>query len=111
MSETIQYQPLPERYVSHSYTFRLIKRTGDVAMFGAWADGQEPKEWEVFIVQRQEARTFPGGKQYPPKEKVPSDEQWGTYAWTCCSKDAAEFRFEMALQRQQANAGGTSPAV
>lgn len=97
MSDPIEYLPLPDSYVSHSLTFRLIKREGDAAMFGAWQDGKPPREWEVFIVQRHEGFTL-RGKTYPPAEKVPKSEEWGTYAWTCCSQEAADFRFSHALR-------------
>lgn len=90
-------KPLEDSYVSHSLTFRLIQRIGDVAMYGAWQDGKEPREWEVFIVQKWPASTILGRK-YPPREAVPGNEDWGTNAWTCCSREAADFRFDMALK-------------
>lgn len=101
-------KPLESSYVSHSLTFRLIQRIGDVAMYGAWQDGHPPQEWEVFIVAKWPASSIMG-KKYPPREAVPGNEDWGTNAWTCGTQKAADFRFDMALKeaqrRREAKAG------
>lgn len=102
----IEYKPLPDSYISHSYVFRLVKRVGDVAMFAAWNGENPPREWEVMIVQRKKAFTIKG-KPYPAMEKVPANEEWGTYAWTCCSQEAADFRFDTALRRTQEGTADT----
>lgn len=97
-----EYLPLPDTYKDHSLTFRLVKRIGDVAMFAAWADGHEPREWEVMVVQKQKAWVSPSKKAYPPTEKVPGPEQWGKYAWTYTTKEPAEHRFAMLIAEQEA---------
>lgn len=96
----IEYLPLPDSYRDHSLTFRLVKRTGDVAMFAAWAEGREPWEWEVFVVQKQKATVFPSGKSHPAKEKVPSPEEWGK---------GAESRFDMLVRDRQEGPSPVSP--
>lgn len=108
MSESIEYKPLADSYVSHSLTFTLIKRVGDACMFGACRDDGTPREWEIFIVNKWPESTIKG-KIYAPREAVPSNEEWGTSAWTCCSQEAADFRFSHAIQeairRQEARQG------
>lgn len=111
MNDTIEYQPLSDSYKDHSLPFRLVKRVGDVAMFAAWADGHVPREWEVFVVQKQKAWIAPQGKAYPPKEKVPGPKQWGKLAWTYVEWDGAESRFDMLVKEQEeAQSPGGSPA-
>lgn len=104
MSETIEYLPLPDTYKDHSMTFRLVKRVGDVAMFAAGAEGFEPLEWEVMVIQRRKAGKLPDGTMSVAREKVPSPEQWGTCGWTYTTKEPAENRFAMLVEREQERA-------
>jgi hypothetical protein len=92
----IEYLPLPDAYKDHSMTFRLVKRVGMVAMFAAGT-----LEWEVMVIQRQKAAKFPNGKTYPPKEVVPSPEQWGQYGWTYTHEARAKARFDMLVEDQK----------
>jgi hypothetical protein len=98
MSEAalIEYLPLPDTYKDHSMTFRLVKRVGMVALFAAGT-----LEYEVMVIRRRKASTFPDGRTYPAKECTPSDEQWGQYAWTYTDEDRAEERFRMLVEDQK----------
>lgn len=90
-------------------TFRIVKRTGDVAMFAAGAEGHEPLEWEVFVVQRRKSTKLPNGTMSVPGEKVPTPEQWGAHAWTYTTKGPAENRFAMLVEREKERAADVLP--
>ena len=54
-------------------------------------------QFEVFVVRRRKARTFPDGRSYPEREAVPSAEEFGDQGYFCVSRERAELRFRELL--------------
>jgi hypothetical protein len=57
--------------------------------------------FEVVIVQRRRAATFPGGRVTPAHEGLPTSEQWGTAGWPCSDLAGAEARFARLVAERQ----------
>ena len=82
VTEQQMYQPLEESFNYDKFHFQLIARQGDVALFAKTKPTHTIPGYEVVIVQKHEAHTFPSGKSYPPREAMPANEDWGKKAWT-----------------------------
>lgn len=102
LAKETAFQPLPPTWQEAEWRFRLLKRTGMVALVAKSKGGRD--HFEVVIVQRQAARTFPNGQTYPAKEAMPSDETWGTYGWTPYDLPAAEAKFAEVVARAATDA-------
>lgn len=99
------YRPLEKEYNKNGYTFKQVKREGNVAMYEQWMVTEDTKEdkfvaYEVFEVIQMEAG-FAGPKKIPQpaKEIPPNTESWGLKGFTCTSKELADLRFEQIQQR------------
>jgi hypothetical protein len=93
------FQLLPDTWEAAGWRFRLLKRSGKIALVAKSKGGRDA--FEVVIVQRQPARTWPSGRTTPAKETMPGDEQWGTCGWSPGGLTAAEAKF-----RELATTGG-----
>ncbi len=91
-------QPLPSTFYSAGWNFTLIKRTGNVVLFSKHKRGHKLTHYEVAIVQRRKARTFPNGDTYPEHEAMPSSEEWGTHGWCPYDLSAAHKRFDRTVR-------------
>lgn len=76
------------------FTFWLIMRQGDLALFAKTKPNHSRWSFELVVLQKHEARTFPSGKSYPEREAMPTNEQWGESGWTPFSYEHALARFE-----------------
>lgn len=99
------YRPLEKEYNKNGYTFKEVKREGNVAMYEQWCEKEDTEGlkfvgYEVFEVIQQDAG-FAGPKKIPQpaRELVPNNESWGLKAFTCTSLENAEERFQMLKQR------------
>lgn len=82
-------QKLNEIYQAHGRVFKLVKRDGYRAMYKS-SDGVT----EVFLIKHLRAANI-YGKDYPEREGVPSDEDFGKIAWCYSSNSTlAEARYE-----------------
>ena len=108
-SASKEYRPLKERFNRRGFDYRLVKRSEEVAMYEQWADDRL-HAWEVFRVQRNDARTI-GGKTVAASESPPSDEQWGRKGWTLLSREAAEARYEAAHAALEEESGEEGEGV
>ena len=85
-------EKLPSRFKYDGFEFKLIKRTERIALLRKKLPGSEAEHFEVVIIQvYPEEERF--GRKYPKREKMPSTNSWGTYGWTCMTRDDAEKRF------------------
>jgi len=50
--------------------------------------------YEVVIVQKHRAKTWPDGRVIEAREAMPPDEAWGTLGWTYSDLPPAEARFK-----------------
>ena len=94
---SVSYKPLPERFNKFGYTFSLLKREGDVAIFK-----QHKKKrifnYEVVIIGRHNGYEI-NGMFFEPSEFYPSTSEWGTKGFTCTSLEAAEIRFDKLKEK------------
>lgn len=74
------------------FTFRQLRRIGNVAIYEQTKKGQSPA-YEVVILRMREAR-IAFGMELPECEHYPSSEEWGTYGWTYRSLSEAERKFK-----------------
>jgi hypothetical protein len=82
-------ETIPESYKQADYQMKLIKREGKAAMY---AD-QSKSYFEVHRVRVAKAKTI-FGKEYPEREILAGNEDFGTYGWACSSPERAQVRFE-----------------
>lgn len=87
---------IPNSFKLGGYSFTLLRRAGDVALFKKTKPGVTPS-YEVVIVRRHVGRTI-AGIAIQPAEYMPSSDEWGRYGWTDASLEAATRRFEEQLQ-------------
>jgi hypothetical protein len=84
--------PLDTTFRFNDFNFRLVKRVGDVALFEKRKPTHTRASFEVVIVQKHPAKTFPNGKYYDARESMPSSESWGTKGWTYSDLENAEAK-------------------
>lgn len=87
---------LPKDFKKNNFHHKQIHREGNLAVYERyWTPSEEPhKHYEVIKIQHKKERTFPNGTTYPECEAYPSDAHWGTYGFTCLTKDQAYNRLE-----------------
>ena len=97
----IVHKPLPKKFDGRAsqkeFSFKLIKREGDIAIYEKHDKEINHSYWETIIVQRHDGRMMPGNAVIPPAEFYPSDNMWGTYGWCCASLEAAEVHYQRLL--------------
>jgi len=98
-AENSAFKVLPNFYRKNTYDFNLIKRVGDVAIFSQ-SDGGKIYGFEVFEIRKQKETAF-NDIHYEAKERVPSNEEWGTNAFTCYSIEQAELKMAKILENIQ----------
>ena len=84
-------QTIPKGYKQAGYVMELQKREGNVAMYRSVMGDY----WEVHRIQvRPAERAF--GRDYPEREVLASNEEFGSFAWACNSQERADLRFRNA---------------
>ena len=99
------YLVLPNEFRDRGFSFELLKRKGDGAVYKRWTDTERP-HYEIFQIQRYEERLI-AGNLIPAKEAVPPDSSWGSLAWTSTSEKDALKRLDglEALIKERAKEG------
>jgi len=87
--ENTDFKVLPDFYKKNGYDFKLVKREGNIAIYSQGDDEGRVFAYEVFEVRKQKETQF-GDIHYEAKERVPSNEEWGTNAFTVHSMEQAE---------------------
>jgi hypothetical protein len=85
--------PLAESFRLDGFDFRLVKREGDVALFAKTKPRYRDPSYEVVLVQKRKAHTWPDGRTTPDHEAMPGSEAWGESGWTYSDLPAAQVRF------------------
>jgi hypothetical protein len=93
--------PLPSTFHKSGFNFRLIDREGDVALLEKNRPGIPARFFEVVIVQKTGAHTWPDGRTTEPREHMPSSEQWGTHGWSFSDIEQAWAKFRKLRDQQQ----------
>lgn len=78
---------IPIHFTAGGYAFRQIDRQGNVACYEKTKPGVTG--FEVAIIRRCKARTWPDGRVTPAHESMPSSEQWGRFGWTYTDRESA----------------------
>lgn len=97
--------PLPDTIergrAPYVYTYRKLRRTGDVALYEQTGGEASGPSYEVFVVQKRRESVL-GGRTIAAHEAMPSAEQWGRWGWTLRTLADAEAKFA-ALVTERAN--------
>jgi hypothetical protein len=91
--------PLPTKFRADGFDFTLIDRVDDVAVVHKTKGTVE--SFEVVIVQRRAAHTWPNGNTTPAHEAMPASETWGTSGWTVTTKAEAYRKVTAVLETIQ----------
>lgn len=93
-------QMLPTELKVQNRTLKQIKRQGKVALYELYGANEMLYGFEVIVVKiRKAEHSF--GKDYPEREVYPSNEDWGSFAWSYGRNDRemAERTFVRLLSR------------
>jgi hypothetical protein len=84
------YKPLPKEFRRDGFTYTLIAREGDVAIYEQCSIGSPDPSvcYEVIRIRRRESFQI-DGKLIEASEIYPRPEHWGSNGWTVLSRDAA----------------------
>jgi len=93
--------PLPDRFRRAGCNYRLLKREGDVALLEQSKPNWSKPAYEVVIVQKHRAKTWPDGRVIEAREAMPPDEAWGEAGWTYSDLPPAEVKFETLIRSLQ----------
>lgn len=89
--EGVIYTPLPATFEGRGgqkgFTFTLLDRQGDLALFKKHKEGHVSPFYELVVVQYQNEYEI-GGNAVEARECLPANEQWGLYGWTFLTEDA-----------------------
>jgi len=96
---TEEYRTLEFPVTQGQFTYRLLKRTGRVCLIDQTnTQSGHHYAYEVWVIQQRPEAKFPGGRITPAREAMPSDEQWGTFAWTVTDLERAQERFDGVVE-------------
>ena len=84
--------PIPQNYKQAGYFMEFVKRERNAVMYKAL----KATYWEVHAVRVEKPRTI-FGKDYPEREVLASNEDFGTHGWACVTLESAEMRFDNIL--------------
>jgi len=83
--------PLPDRFRSDTFDFRLLKRAAAVALLSKSRTAGYVSYEVVKLVRVPDRQMF--GRVVPAHEAMPASEQWGERGWTYSDRDRAEAKF------------------
>lgn len=109
-------EPL-KSYVKNGFYYQLVERQGDWAIFrqSTVKDSTAPLDmgmaWEVFKIKvSKEAEMLvkdADGKEtlvkFAPKECAPSNESFGSHAWSCPTLKRAREKLREAIEKEKSN--------
>lgn len=91
---------LPTTFGSDGFDFQQLRREGDIALFVKHKLPFRFKSYEVVMIQKRNAYTWPDGQTTPAHEAMSSSRDWGTYGWTYQTFEDAESRFKKLAETQ-----------
>ena len=92
-------KPIDTHFKYDGFTFRLVQRERDVALFEKSKPTHRDPTYEVVMLQQHAEHTFPGGKYYPAREAMPPSEAWGAAGWSYSDLASAKARFNKTVDR------------
>ena len=91
---------LPEEFDQKGFSLKILKRSADIALLEKTHKISKGKSYEVVIVQKRKAATFPNGKTTEAHEAMPASEKWGEQGWSQPTLEKAELRFKRQVEAQ-----------
>ena len=85
--------PLENSFERWGNIWTIIERTKEWVLL-CQRVGPETCNYNVCRVKQVKERVFPNGTTYPPKEELPSAEQWGRLAWNFLELENAKKKFK-----------------
>ena len=95
-TETTKHKPIPSTFTKKGFTYRQVKRQGDIAIFEQTRKDSTLQNFEVVKIGRHNGYTM-GGSYIEPSETYPGSSLWGIMGWTCTDLDTANNRFDNLL--------------
>lgn len=92
----------PVRFRKNGYDYRLLAHNACVALYGLSKGEKGCRAYEVLIVRP--ARLPPGNLGRPVDTcgcRLPSNEEFGTYAWSFQTEEAAQKKYEQELEARR----------
>jgi hypothetical protein len=94
---TSEQKTLPQTFTYDGFTFRLVRRHDQVAVFAKTKPTHHRETYEVIIVLRHPAETI-CGRNYQARESMPPSEAWGTSGWTYTELAKANAKFDVLVE-------------
>ena len=88
---------IPVQFAHDGFNLRLLKRTGDVALFAKSKPTHSRDTFEVVLIQHHPAESI-CGRAYPARESMPPSESWGTLGWSYPNLEDAQEKFRALVQ-------------
>src|SRR5688572_30759935 len=85
-------ETIPNSYKQAGHLMELSRRERNAVIYKAISTDY----WEVHQIRVDKPRKI-FGKDYPEREILAGNEDFGTYAWACTSLEAAEARLDNIL--------------
>jgi hypothetical protein len=105
-------RPLPETIAKNNLFLRQVKRTDRVAIYSVRETATKPIcSYEVWLVKIAPAQTatFAGKRvSLPERERVPTNESFGSWAWSWATRAQAESCFTLHVTGKRAIRSSTS---
>lgn len=86
------YITLPFVLKKNSFKYTQLHR-GSRSCIYEQRVSEKTRYYEVFLIRLSQEKLLPNGKILPVKEKFPADEDFGTWAWTYPTLQAAQRKF------------------
>jgi hypothetical protein len=106
------YKPLPKEFRRDDFTYRLIARERDVAIYEQiWNGNEDSAAFEVIRIRKREGFQI-GVRFVKAAEVYPNSESWGLSGWTYTDNESAVHKLREiinALQKESANPVKKSP--
>ena len=99
LDKNAPYAPGVPRNGGSGFTYALLRRVGDIAIYSQSKNGL-PDAYEVIRIQKHEAHSA-FGKDFPAGESYPSSSQWGDEAWTYTTLAEAERKLSTLVSLAQ----------
>lgn len=96
----MKYRKIREEFTLKGYSFKMVSREGDYAVYEQSKSEHINKTYEVVRIRRHDGYAI-AGNNCPPSEMYPSSEKWGVDAFTANTKKAAFAKMDWMMNHQE----------
>jgi hypothetical protein len=100
VARLVAMKTLPTTFGSDNFDFQQLRREGDIAIYVKQKPGFSFRSYEVVMIQKRNAYTWPDGQTTPAHEAMPSSRDWGKYGWTYPTLEDCQLRFKSIAEAQ-----------